>query len=465
METTLSSDLCSLSATEIAAAVASGEVSSRAVVEAHLARIEELNPTLNAYRVVLAARAREEADSADEAVRSGAALGPLHGVPVSVKENIDVGGTATTWGVAAMADAVSPVDAPVVAQLRAAGAIVIARSNLPDFALRWHTDSGIAGATHNPWDASLTPGGSSGGEAVALATGMTPLGLGNDLGGSLRWPSQCNGTAACRPTLGRVADGNVVPPVDGPLSIQLFNVQGPMARTVADLRTALAVMTGSVGSDPWHVPAADADGPRAVSVVLPPDTDFAVADGVRRAAAALSAAGYEVHDGAPDALDDAARLWTELLVDDVRRMWPFMGEVASVGASAFMGLAMATAPELDLAGYASRWTERQALLRSWVAVQRERPLVLAPVCLRMPFAAGADVDAATFGDLMASMRTSVAVNLLGLPSVAVPAGLSETGLPLGVQIIGPRYGETLCLDAAAAVEQAHPVPTPLAAPR
>ena len=131
-----------------------------------------------------------------------------------------------------------------MANLREAGAIPMARTNLPDFALRWHTDNALHGATRNPWDATRTPGGSSGGEAVALATGMTPLGLGNDLGGSLRWPSQCNGTAALRPTLGRVPRATMIEPVDAPISIQLMNAEGPMARHVADLRLALEVMAG-----------------------------------------------------------------------------------------------------------------------------------------------------------------------------------------------------------------------------
>src|SRR5439155_9043751 len=145
------------------------------------------------------------------------------GVPFTVKENIDLAGSATSQGVPVLAQADPGLDAPHVTSLRAAGAIPLARSNLPDFALRWHTDNALRGATRNPWDATRTPGGSSGGEAVALATGMTPLGLGNDVGGSLRWPSQCNGTAALRPSLGRVPRATTIEPADAPISIQLMN--------------------------------------------------------------------------------------------------------------------------------------------------------------------------------------------------------------------------------------------------
>ncbi len=212
-------DLWQLGAADLAAAIRDRSVSSRDVVDAHLARIEAVNPKLNAVTVTLADNARRAAADADRWLAAGDELGPLHGVPFTVKENVDVAGSATTQGLVARADAVAALDAPVVANLRAAGAIPFARTNLPDYALRWHTDNALHGATRNPWDATRTPGGSSGGEAAALAAGLTPLGFGNDLGGSLRWPSQCCGTTAIRPTFGRVPHAHTVEPVDSPLSI------------------------------------------------------------------------------------------------------------------------------------------------------------------------------------------------------------------------------------------------------
>src|SRR5262249_50678575 len=158
---------------------------------------------------------------------------------------IDVAGLPTTHGVPALAGAIARADAPAVANLRAAGAIPLARTNMPDFALRWHTDSAIAGPTVNPWDPALTPGGSSAGEAVSLATGMSLLGVGTDLGGSLRWPSQCAGTAALRPTFGRIPKGETTA-----MSLQLMDVQGPMARRVEDLRLAFKIMSGPDARDP-----------------------------------------------------------------------------------------------------------------------------------------------------------------------------------------------------------------------
>ncbi|HEX6031924.1 MAG TPA: amidase family protein, partial [Tepidiformaceae bacterium] len=238
MATAQATELWRLGAADLATLIRTKEVKSREVVSAHLDRIAAVNPKVNAVTVVLADAALAAADAADRAVAAGSEVGALHGVPMTVKENIDVAGSATTQGIVAMAEAVPPMDAPHIAQLKAAGAIPMARTNLPDFGLRWHTDNALRGATKNPWDASRTPGGSSGGEAVALATGMTPLGMGNDYGGSLRWPSQCAGTAALKPTLGRVAQASALAPEEATITLQMFAVEGPMARHVRDLRLA-----------------------------------------------------------------------------------------------------------------------------------------------------------------------------------------------------------------------------------
>ena len=188
-------ELCKLSALELARHIATREVSCAEVVDAHLQRIREVNPALNAIVHVLEDEARSAAHAADARVADGLPLGPLHGVPFTVKENIDMAGLPTTWGVPALAKAVVPVDAPVVERMRAAGAIPIGRTNLPDMALRWHTDSSLHGLTRNPWHPGRTAGGSSGGEAAALASGMSPIGLGNDIGGSLRCPANACGIA------------------------------------------------------------------------------------------------------------------------------------------------------------------------------------------------------------------------------------------------------------------------------
>lgn len=463
---TPAAELWHLDALGLAARIRHGEVSAREAVAAHLARIEALNPGLNAVTRTLAGESLREAAEADRRRAAGEPAGPLHGVPFTVKENVDVAGTPTTNGLAAFAEAVAPVDAPAVAGLRAAGAIPIARTNLPDFALRWHTDSGVAGETRNPHDRALTPGGSSGGEAAALAAGLTPLGVGNDLGGSLRWPAQCCGIAALRPSLGRVAHAHAVLPADEPFSLAAFNANGPMARTVADLRAALAAMSRPDARDPWQVPrGGDAPAlPRRAAVVTDPlgaGVDPGVADGVARAAQALEAAGWEVEAAEPPALAEAAELWGGMLAADLRRLLPVLAPLASPGAAAFMERAMAALPVLDGDGYAQALVRRTAIAREWAAFQAQRPVVLAPIATAPPFPPGADIDPAVpFESMAPAMRMITPVNLLGLPAAAVPVA-GPAGGPGAVQLIGPRYREDACLDAGAAVEAALGAPSPV----
>jgi len=295
-------ELWKRSAQELAALIASKQVSSTEVVDAHLSRIEAVNPKVNAVVRVMADEARSAAVKADRKVASGEPLGALHGVPCTIKENIDMAGLPTTWGVPALSGAVVPLDAPVVERMRAAGAIPIGRTNLPDMGLRVHTDSSLYGLTRNPWNLNRTAGGSSGGEAVALATGMSPIGLGNDLGGSLRNPANACGIVSIRPSAGRVPDAGFVPMQDWLLAVQLMNVQGPMARRVADVRLALQVLIGAHPRDPWSItaPLAGFPLPKPIRVALVPEppggpTDPPVRDMVRRAADA----GYEIVEICP----------------------------------------------------------------------------------------------------------------------------------------------------------------------
>lgn len=245
----MADELWRKSAHELARLIRDREVSSREVVSSHLARIEAVNPAVNAITVVLADSALRAADEAD----SKPAAGPLHGVPFTIKENIDCVGSATTQGLAAMVDAMPAVDAPVVAGMKAAGAIPLARTNLPEMGLRITTDNPLRGRTLNPWGPAHTAGGSSGGEGAALATGMSPIGLGNDIGGSLRNPAYCCGITSLKPTTGRIPHASCLPPEDFYLAAQLMCVEGPMARHVEDLRLALAVLAGRDPRDPFSV--------------------------------------------------------------------------------------------------------------------------------------------------------------------------------------------------------------------
>jgi amidase len=459
--------LWSMSATDLAEAIRSKQASSREVVEAHLRRIEAVNPAINAVTVVLAEQALEAAEAADRAVVGGADLPPLHGVPFTIKENIDLVGTPTTHGMKAFASAYPILDAPTVERMRVAGAIPIARTNCPDFTVRWHTDSELWGATVNPWDSSRTPGASSGGEAASLGTGMTPLGLGNDGLGSLRWPAQCSGISALKPSLGRIPHASSVEPVDAPISNQLTTVEGPMARRVADLRAAFDVLAGPSVRDPWTVPVPlrgpSLDKPIRVAVVIDPAGQGVaeqVRDGVRKAARALEDAGYALEEAEPPSIEVAAKTLLDILNPDMRVGWQFLAPLARDCTSQFLQALMEVAGESDPMTTWQSFMVRQSLMRAWGEFQETHALILAPISTDIPFEVGKDLTTGEVSATVRAMRMALAVNALGLPALALPVGIGD-GLPQAVQLIGPRYREDVCLDAAAAVEDRVGIITPI----
>jgi amidase len=395
----------------------------------------------------------------------------LHGVPITVKENIDMAGLPTTWGVAALAGAVAPADAPVVERMRAAGAIPVGRTNLPDMALRVHTDSSLHGATLNPWNAARTAGGSSGGDAVALATGMCAIGLGNDIGGSLRNPANACGIASIRPSAGRVPDAGYVPGEDRLLAVQLMQVQGPMARRVADVRAALKVMMGAHPRDPWSVTvplAGDApDGRLRVAMVAEPPggaTDPRIASAVRRAADALSDAGYDVVEACPPRYEDAITVWTQFLLGDFAAAMPQLLPLMGASGAAFLGMVQAAVPPLaDTTALSLLLMQRDGIARAWSQFLAQCPLVLSPTWSQLPFEAGADAASeAGARATMEMLRPVLPANLMELPSACVPADRDEaTGLPIGVLLTGARFRDDQCLDAAEAIERRCALATPI----
>jgi amidase len=467
MTTATATELWRLGAGELAHVIRSREASSREVVEAHLRRIEAVNPRVNAVTVLLADRALEEATAADRALAAGGALPPLLGVPCTIKGNVDLAGTPTTHGIRALAQAEPGIDAPAVARLRAAGAIPLGHTNLPDFAIGWHCDSELWGATVNPWDPARTPGGSSGGEAAALATGMTPLGLGNDTGASLRWPAQCCGIAVLKPSLGRIPHDTAIEPRDLPIGNQLMGVNGPMARRVADLRVAFEAMAWPSWRDPWTVPAplrgpALATPIRVALVTDPAGLGVApqVRDGVRRAASALEDAGYPVDEVEPPQIELATRTWLDISVPSLRTGWQLWGPMVRAETMRFVTAFFEVAGEQGLEATIQGLITRQSVMRAWAEFQEVHPLIVAPVATDLPFEVGQDRTTADVGAIVRAMRMALAVNTLSLPAVALPVGVAE-GLPQAIQIIGPRYREDVCLDAAAALEDRVGIVTPI----
>ncbi|MEU1075905.1 MULTISPECIES: amidase [unclassified Streptomyces] len=459
-------------ATAQAAAVRSGEVSAVDLVESHLERIAAVNPQVNAVTQLLADRARESAERTDRRRAAGQVLGPLAGVPFTVKESTPIEGVPTTFGVPRFRDLVAPADAPPVARLRAAGAVPIGHSNMPTLILAgMHTRSELFGDTLNPWDHERTPGGTSGGDAVAVATGMAAIGLGNDSGGSIRVPAQFCGVAGLKPTPGRFpADHRVLGPDDpGPAS-QMLVTDGPLARSVADLRLAYEVLAGTDPRDPRAVPvpAYGAPLPGAVKVAVVADPGGrgvhpAVAAALQRAADALRDAGYDVCDVADvPRLDETLEAYDRITVTEFAPNWPVVRTLLGDGGHRYIEMAMERTPPATGADEVMRlmgtWMN---IRRSWAEFLDTYPLVLGPSFTEPPVEPGLESRDRAGRDRVASaMRLCTATSFVGVPAVAVPTGLTD-GLPCGVQIIGRPFREDLCLDAAQAVEDRLGVLTPV----
>jgi len=448
------------SASETARAVAAREVSAEEVTAAALARKAEANPAINAVVVDLSDQAMAAARAADRAQAAGQPLGPLHGVPITVKINVDVEGQANSNGVAAQANLIAPSDSPVAANFRKAGAIIIGLTNTPEFSLRAFTDNPLHGQTWNPWDKAITCGGSSGGAAASIAAGIATLAHGNDIGGSLRWPAACCGVNTIKPTLGRVPAYNESAPVERPPMAQLMSVQGPIARSVADVKLALAALARRDVRDPWWVPA-PLEGPdapkKAALAKLPADlaVDPDVVGLVRKAADHLADAGYDVTEAEVPDVTATWQLWCDLISTEIatvqRETMVAMGSKPFVGA---LDGILHAAQILDLPGYIQGVARRARVLREWLAVLETYPVILTPVSVQPTPAPDADLkgDAAVLRFFRNDLRFVGAISVLGLPVATTPAGLTAKGHPVGVQLIASRYREDLALAAAAAIE-------------
>ena len=450
-------------ATRIAEAVRGRTISSREAVSACLARMNDVNPRLNAVTVDLGWDALAAADLADAAVARGEALGPLHGVPVAIKENVDQAGTATTNGVVAFRDVIATEDSPVVANLKAAGAVIIGRTNTPAFSFRLDTDNDLRGPTLNPWSRPHTPGGSSGGASSAVAAGIVPLAHGNDIAGSIRFPAYACGVTGLRPSFGRVPAFNPSATAERSPSSQLLSVQGPIARSVRDLRLSLRVMAARDARDPWWVPV-PLEGeamprPLRVAVVTEPDDlcgarlHPTVSDALHRAAGWLADAGYEIVDTRTPGFTRAAELWFAMQVPEIRAyMWPFIEEHGDDGIRRAVGFMLDSLPAADGLPYMKALAERARLVRQWQRFFETTPLVLAAVCTEPIYTRGFDLDSRErTAALWRECATLTAVPVLGVPGLAVPTGIVD-GLPTGVQILAPRFREDLCLAAGEALE-------------
>ncbi len=456
----MSKPLWQWSACDLAAALRRKELSCVEVVEAACARLHEANPALNAVTVDLTDDALAQAKTADQIAASGVALGPLHGVPITIKENVDVKGQATPNGVKAFENLIAPDDSPITRHLKEAGAIVIGRTNTPEFSFRAFTDNPLRGLTKNPWDDGITCGGSSGGAGASLAAGIGAIAHGNDIGGSLRIPAYCNGIATIKPTLGRVPAYNPSAPEERPPLMQIMSVQGPITREIRDARLALRVMAQGDAHDPWWVPA-PLEGPPPPEPIRVAKTcnafgfplHPAVSDAIDTAARHLEDAGYAVEEVDPPNVEEVLDLWRDLIFTEMHvMMGKLIDEYAGEDMKKVVDAYYRWATVRDHEGYMRGLADRTRLLRQWTLFLEQYPLVLCPASLQPPFPVNADLDGDDGARKVFEALTYISsMNLLGLPASIVPV-LMNDGLPIGVQLVGPRYREDLCLNAAQAIE-------------
>ncbi|NIR58121.1 MAG: amidase [Gammaproteobacteria bacterium] len=443
-------ELAFMSVSRAARAIRRRTVSSRELVEACLARIEAVNPWLNAVVVRDADAARRAAERADVALARGAPSGPLHGVPMTIKDSLDTAGMVTTYGLAERADTVPARDATAVARARAAGAILVGKTNTPPLTFSFETSNPVYGVTNNPYAIERSPGGSSGGSAAIVAAGGVPFDIGSDTGGSVRQPCHFCGVAGIRPTSGRVPrTGNAVPP--GGLLDRLTQI-GPIARSVEDLGLILSVLAGPDGRDPAIAPArlrAPASvEPRRLRAAFYTDNGVrapapAIADAVGAAAEALAAEGVAVEERRPPGVEEAYRLFIDLFNWDggawrrLLRARALSREVASSEPSARV-------PAADVVSLIDRWDR---LERGMLEFVQAYDVLLAPVNASPALPHG------TANERLEDFSYTMTYSLTGWPAAVVRAAATAEGLPVGVQVIARPWREDVALAAAGVIER------------
>jgi len=457
-------ELCWLSATELATRIRRRRVSPVEVVDAVLDRIARVNPRLNAYVTLTADEARAAAKAAEQALgRRSARLGPLHGVPFSVKDLVITRGVRTTFGTLLYRDHVPTEDAPVVERLKAAGGILLGKTNTPTFGWIGATHNLLFGPTRNPWDLERTPGGSSGGAAAACAAGLGPLHVGTDGGGSIRIPAAFTGIVGVKASFGRVP----VYPFSGAWSL---SHAGPMTRTVADAALMLRVVAGPDERDLYSLPADDVDYVRALrgsirglrvawsdtlGFVEHVDPEVrAIAHEAARAFGELGCRLEEVDPGWPS----PRQAWEQIFCGGIAtRLAPYLDRRQELepGLVAMIERALAQPPTR----YVEAWFERLTWWQHVRAFFERYDLLLTPTVACPPFAVGLDNAPEVAGhpvDAYLWTPFTWPFNLTGQPAASVPAGFTREGLPVGLQIVGRRYDDVTVLRAAAAFERARP---------
>jgi Asp-tRNA(Asn)/Glu-tRNA(Gln) amidotransferase A subunit family amidase len=455
-----------LSAVKMAAMIRDRELSVAELVDAHYREIHRVNGRLNAFVSIDEERARRQAAVADDAIAANAPLGPLHGVPITVKSSIDVAGLACEAGTRLRRGHVAGADAPLVSRLKSAGAIVLGNTTVPEFLMAWETDSALYGRTNSPWDTARTPGGSSGGEAAAIAACCSAGGIGSDGGGSIRVPAHFSGICGLKPTPGRIPATGHFPASVGPFA--LLGVVGPMARTTADLALLFEAIAGPDNGDPGAAPVPlrgfdhttllrtrigyfEDDGRVPVTV----ETRSAI----QRTVQALCDQGFTVEPFVPEGLDAALRLWRALFIDGVAallrqayngredEMYSIVREVLRLSEQD---------PPLTAESLLDVLFGRDIVRAKFLDQMERYPILICPVSAIPAFRHGErswTVGGKTI-EYLDAFCYSQCFNLLGNPAAVVPVGRSAEGLPIGVQIVGRPWEEERVLAISKCVERA-----------
>jgi amidase len=431
-----------------------------------LARLDAANPAINAVVDHRPEETLAEAARVDAAIARGEDAGPMAGVPITIKVNVDQKGWATTNGLRIQKDHVATEDNPVVANLRKAGAVILGRTNTPAFSLRWFCRNGLHGHTKNPWDLGITPGGSSGGAAAATAAGIGAMGHGTDIGGSIRYPAYACGVHGLRPTLGRIPAINLSLP-DRHIGGQLMAVSGPIARTIADVKLSFEAMCARDLREPWWVDAPMQGPPapkRAALCVKPeglgtvPEVEAALRDAAKR----LEAAGWTVEEVPLPPLREPAQIQAMLWLAESRRgLNKAFAQEDDPDASFVYAEMEKLCPDPDLFGFMDGLQKRATFVREWMLFFEKYPVAISPVSAELPFRDQSDVESPEgFRRIIDAQLTQVGLPLMGLPGLVVTTGLVGR-VPVGVQLLAGRYREDLLLEAGAAIEAAGVPKTPV----
>lgn len=451
------------SATDVALGIRHGAISSTEATKSVLDRINLVNPRLNAIINLMSQKALEQAEQADKLIAQGIILSSLHGVPITIKDNVDVKGERNTNG-GVFKDRISKEDSTIASNFNVAGCVNVGLTNLPEFAIRWFSENPLFGRTLNPWDEELTPGGSSGGAACAVATGMCFIGHGNDIGGSIRYPAYACGVAGLRPTYGRVPQFDPSSPGGRTFASEFFSIEGPIARSVNDIRLGLEVLSrGSIYDQVWVPAPLTYDNHKVKRIALITEIEgmnieTSVKENLIKTAKWLEEDGYVVEEIKLGDFHSIVEVYSKILIaekttiigsyvddygsDDVKQAW--RGLVYGSGGGA-----------KDMREYMLAIAKRDELRRRYNELLEVYPVIMLPISAKEPLKYGDDLKGDEyFKDVIIPAQLPLlALVCLNYPSMSVPTGLKDGHIPQGVQLFASDYREDLCLYVAQDIER------------